>query len=132
MKRQANKFSFDVVIVGSGAGAMTAALRAHDLGLSVVVVEQSDQYGGTSAVSGGGIWIPNNDQIAQLGGSDSPDDALAYLKAATGFRLEYGWGGLDVDHDLWVPRTYDKPSSWGHHRQHKELTALMMTDRAAD
>ncbi|MFS2216615.1 FAD-dependent oxidoreductase [Telluria sp. Tellsp104] len=83
MKRQANKFSFDVVIVGSGAGAMTAALRAHDLGLSVVVVEQSDQYGGTSAVSGGGIWIPNNDQIAGLGGSDSPDDALAYLKAAT-------------------------------------------------
>jgi 3-oxosteroid 1-dehydrogenase len=59
---------FDVVIVGSGAGAMTAALRAHDNGLSVLAIEKSDVYGGTTAVSGGGIWIPCNDQIAALGG----------------------------------------------------------------
>jgi 3-oxosteroid 1-dehydrogenase len=83
MKLENHNTSFDVVIVGSGAGAMTAAVRAADLGLSVLMIEKSDQYGGTSAVSGGGIWIPNNDQIKALGGDDSPDDALSYLKAAT-------------------------------------------------
>ena len=51
-----------------------------------------------------------------------------YMYTPSGFRLEYGYGGLNVDNDLWIPRTYDKPSSWGHHRQHKELTALMMFD----
>ncbi|HET6718080.1 MAG TPA: FAD-dependent oxidoreductase, partial [Rhodocyclaceae bacterium] len=73
----------DVVVVGSGAGAMTAAVRAHDQGLKVVVVEKTELYGGTSAVSGGGIWIPNNDHIARDGGSDSEDEALTYLRAAT-------------------------------------------------
>ncbi|MGH8354140.1 MAG: FAD-dependent oxidoreductase, partial [Pseudomonas sp.] len=63
--------SCDVLVVGSGAGALTAALRAHDLGLQVLVIEKSDRYGGTSAVSGGGIWIPNNHRIAALGGQDS-------------------------------------------------------------
>src|SRR5690606_4749406 len=60
-------------------------------------------------------------------GRHSNDHMISfYMSTPSGFRLEYGWGGLDVDHDLWVPRTYDKPSSWGHRRQHKELTALMM------
>ena len=66
-------------------------------------------------------------------GRHSNDHMISfYMYTPSGFRLEYGWGGLDVDHDLWVPRTYDKPSSWGHRRQHKELTALMMSDRAPD
>jgi 2,3-dihydroxybiphenyl 1,2-dioxygenase len=54
-----------------------------------------------------------------------------YMYTPSGFRLEYGWGGLEVEHDLWVPRTYDKPSIWGHRRQHHELTALMMFDSPA-
>ncbi|MGL6070137.1 FAD-binding protein, partial [Craterilacuibacter sp.] len=57
------KQEFDVVVVGSGAGAMLTAIKAHDEGLSVVVLEKSGQYGGTSAISGGGIWIPLNEQI---------------------------------------------------------------------
>lgn len=73
----------DVLVVGSGAGAMTAALRAHDLGLSVLLVEKSDRYGGTSAISGGGIWIPNNHHIAALGGKDSPREAIRYIKTVT-------------------------------------------------
>lgn len=72
--------SYDVIVAGSGGGAMTAALRAHDLGLSVLVVEKSDRYGGTTAISGGGIWIPCNDQIEGLGGSDSYEEALTYLR----------------------------------------------------
>ncbi|GAA4883834.1 FAD-binding protein [Ferrimonas pelagia] len=72
--------SVDVVVVGSGAGAMTAALRANDLGQEVLVLEKSDQYGGTSAVSGGGIWVPNNHRITALGGQDSDAAAIEYIK----------------------------------------------------
>lgn len=75
---------YDVVVVGSGAGAMTAALRAHDQGLSVLMVEKAAEYGGTTAISGGGIWIPCNDQIEALGGNDSREQAQAYLRATVG------------------------------------------------
>lgn len=73
----------DVLVVGSGAGGMTAALRARDLGLDVLLVEKSDRYGGTSAVSGGGIWIPCNHRIAALGGSDSTQEATLYIRSVT-------------------------------------------------
>ena len=76
--------SYDVIVVGSGAGAMTSALFAADQGLSVLIVEKSDKYGGTSAISGGGIWIPNNHYFAAIGGQDSPELSMQYLKAATG------------------------------------------------
>ncbi len=85
-----NDFSaeFDVVIVGSGAGAMTAAVTAADKGLSVLVVEKTAQYGGTSALSGGGIWIPNNHHFKAIGGNDSEELAWTYLKAAVGERVD--------------------------------------------
>lgn len=75
---------YDVVVVGSGGGGMTAALCAQAQGMSSVVIEKSDKYGGTSAVSGGGIWIPCNDDIARTGGSDSYEEALTYLKHLIG------------------------------------------------
>ena len=50
----------DLVVAGSGAGGMTAALVGHDLGLRTLVVEKSDQFGGSSAMSGGVIWVPDN------------------------------------------------------------------------
>nr|UXE46184.1 3-oxosteroid 1-dehydrogenase [uncultured bacterium] len=74
---------FDVIVVGSGGGGMLAAICAHDLGQSVVVIEKGDVYGGTTAISGGAVWVPCNHQIAALGGADNRDEALAYLKAAT-------------------------------------------------
>jgi 3-oxosteroid 1-dehydrogenase len=74
---------FEVVVVGSGAGGMMTAICAHDLGQSVVVLEKSEVYGGTSAISGGGVWVPCNHLMGATGGSDSYDDALIYLRAAT-------------------------------------------------
>lgn len=79
---------YDLIVVGSGAGAMTAAVVAADQGLSVLVVEKSAQYGGTSALSGGGIWIPNNHYFKAIGGNDSEELAWTYLKAAVGDRVD--------------------------------------------
>ncbi|ATE65855.1 FAD-binding protein [Rhizorhabdus dicambivorans] len=80
----ADASEYDVVVVGSGAGGLLAAIRAHDLGLRPIVIEKSDRYGGTSAVSGGAIWIPNN---AFLGDQDSPAKALGYLEKVTEGRV---------------------------------------------
>lgn len=70
----------DLVVVGSGAGALLGAVRAADAGLSVLVVEKSNLVGGTSATSGGGIWIPCNHDQARAGVSDSLSDAFRYVK----------------------------------------------------
>lgn len=75
---------YDVIVVGSGAGALTAACRARDLGNTVLVVEKASSFGGTSASSGGGLWIPNNHLMPGVGIEDSEQDALAYLLALTG------------------------------------------------
>jgi len=73
--------SVDVVVVGSGAGAMTAALVAADRHGEVLIIEKSGEYGGTSAMSGGGIWIPNSHLAAQAGNADSEDEAFTYVRA---------------------------------------------------
>ncbi|WP_455731970.1 FAD-binding protein, partial [Burkholderia stabilis] len=78
---QAQQYTFDVVVVGSGAGALLAACRAADRGLSVVVIEKTGLYGGTSAVSGGGIWVPCNHHIAELGATDTREAARRYIDA---------------------------------------------------
>ena len=70
----------DVLVIGSGAGGMMAANRAHDRGLDTIVIERTDLFGGTSALSGGGVWIPCNHDIKDR---DSRDDALTYLRACT-------------------------------------------------
>ncbi|WLD65526.1 FAD-binding protein [Pseudomonas sp. OVF7] len=80
----------DVLVIGSGAGGMTAALRAHDLGLDALLIEKSTEYGGTSAVSGGGIWIPDNHRIQALGGNDSTEEATAYIRAVTHGEIDDG------------------------------------------
>lgn len=73
----------DVLVVGSGAGAMVAALTAHDRGASTLLIEKSSLYGGSSAKSGGGLWIPNNHLMQEAGLEDSPAAAMDYLKAVT-------------------------------------------------
>ena len=70
----------DVIVVGSGAAALAAACRVHDLGATVRVLEKTDMIGGNSATSGGGIWVPNNERIADAGIEDSEEDAYSYLR----------------------------------------------------
>jgi 3-oxosteroid 1-dehydrogenase len=74
----------DVLVVGSGAGAMTAALRARDQGGRTLVIEKTDRYGGASAMSSCVLWIPNNHLMAEAGVDDSPEEAWEYLKGTTG------------------------------------------------
>ncbi|MBS0391820.1 MAG: FAD-dependent oxidoreductase [Proteobacteria bacterium] len=71
---------FDVVVVGSGAGALLAAIRAADQGLKALVVEKMPLLGGTSATSGGGIWIPDNHDMPKAGLRDSVQAAFRYVK----------------------------------------------------
>ncbi len=70
--------TYDVVVVGSGAAGAMAALRAASNGLSVLIVEKAHKYGGTSATSGGVMWLPNH-QLAP--GDDSREQAMQYLEA---------------------------------------------------
>ena len=70
---------YDVVVIGAGAGGMTAAAVAAAEGLSVVLIEKTQFVGGTTAWSGGMIWIPVNAQMRQAGLSDSPSAAADYL-----------------------------------------------------
>ena len=71
----------DVLVVGSGNGALTAALCAFESGVrDVLVVEKSDRYGGTSATSGGGVWIPCNRYAREAGAQDSLEAAREYLQ----------------------------------------------------
>ena len=72
----------DVLVVGSGCGGLTAALTANITNASkVLVIEKNKLIGGTSATSGGVIWIPNNHHAIQAGADDSLSDAKDYLKA---------------------------------------------------
>ncbi|MFJ9365484.1 3-oxosteroid 1-dehydrogenase [Nocardia sp. NPDC101769] len=81
------EFEFDVVVVGSGAAGMTAALTAAYRGLSVTLIEKSRLFGGSTARSGGGIWVPNNPVLQAAGVPDSPELARTYLKAVVGDRV---------------------------------------------
>lgn len=74
----------DVLVIGSGAGGLTAAITAAKSGLTVTLLEATAVFGGTTAFSGGGVWIPANHHQPELGVDDSAEDAEAYLKAVLG------------------------------------------------
>jgi 3-oxosteroid 1-dehydrogenase len=71
-----NTESYDIVIVGSGAAGASAALRAAELGMSVIILEKAHKFGGTSATSGGVLWVPNHQLTPN---DDSREKALHYL-----------------------------------------------------
>lgn len=76
--------TFDFVIAGSGAGSMAAALYMRSVGKRVLILEKTDMIGGSTARSGGVMWIPNNPFMQRDGVEESYDRAQTYLEAVTG------------------------------------------------
>jgi succinate dehydrogenase/fumarate reductase flavoprotein subunit len=76
----------DVAVVGSGAAGLTAAIAAADGGATALVLEKADLLGGTSAFSGGMLWVPGNEPAAAAGVEDSDDHALTYIRRLTNGR----------------------------------------------
>ncbi|WP_297607854.1 3-oxosteroid 1-dehydrogenase [Nocardia sp.] len=75
---------YDVVVVGSGAAGMTAALTAAHRGLRVVLIEKAAHFGGSTARSGGGVWIPGNKALKASGRPDDREEARTYLHSIIG------------------------------------------------
>ncbi|WP_055401950.1 MULTISPECIES: FAD-binding protein [unclassified Mycobacterium] len=73
----------DVLVVGSGGGGMTAALTANAAGLDALVVEKSSFFGGSTALSGGGIWVPGAPAQRREGYAPSPEGVVEYLRRIT-------------------------------------------------
>ncbi|CQD03413.1 3-ketosteroid-delta-1-dehydrogenase [Mycobacterium europaeum] len=73
----------DVLVVGSGGGGMTAALTAQAAGLDTLVVEKSSFFGGSTALSGGGIWVPGAPAQRREGYAPEPERVVEYLRRIT-------------------------------------------------
>lgn len=79
---------YDLVVLGAGAGGLTAALVSAIEGMRTLLIEKSDQVGGTTARSSGTVWIPNNPEQRRLGITGDAEAALEYLDALVGGRAE--------------------------------------------
>jgi succinate dehydrogenase/fumarate reductase flavoprotein subunit len=84
MKRLSKGRVCDVLVVGSGAGGLATAITAKKHGLSVIVIEKESVFGGTTAFSGGVLWIPGNRHGKANNPKDTHEAARRYLKAETG------------------------------------------------
>jgi succinate dehydrogenase/fumarate reductase flavoprotein subunit len=73
--------SWDVVIIGSGASGLSAAVAAHDSGASVAIIDKADTVGGTAAISGGVVWAPGNAHMAGVDPEADRQGALAYFRS---------------------------------------------------
>lgn len=108
---------FDVIVVGAGTG-MYAALAAHSAGLRVLLVEKSEYLGGSTAMSGGGIWAPGNRVLRAAGLADTKERVLGYLDEVVGDSAPRSRRVAFVDHtapalDLLMDYTM---LSWAHMR----------------
>ncbi|ARF16685.1 FAD-dependent oxidoreductase [Sporosarcina ureae] len=77
-------YEYDVIVVGSGASGFSAAITGKKEGLKTVLIEKEKVFGGASALSGGGVWIPNNRYLVEGGVQDSFQEAKTYLDATVG------------------------------------------------
>lgn len=75
---------YDVVVVGSGAAGLSAALTAAKRGFKVLLAEKTDKWGGSTAKSAGMVWVPGNKQLQRVGGNDNKELGRQYLKACVG------------------------------------------------
>jgi len=89
---------FDFVVVGSGGGGMTAALVAAAAGRSTVVIEKASSFGGSTGLSGGAIWIPNNPELRRHGHNDARSSIRRYLDLLTEGRVATTRLDAYVDH----------------------------------
>jgi succinate dehydrogenase/fumarate reductase flavoprotein subunit len=78
----------DLLVAGSGASGMTAAIVAAKNGLKVIVVEKEPVFGGTTALSGGYLWVPNNPVSQDAGVKDSKEAALSYIRHEAGNQFD--------------------------------------------
>ena len=78
----------DLLVVGSGAGALSTAVTAAHLGLKVLVVEKDPHYGGTTAWSGGWMWIPRNHLALKAGIAEPIEKPLSYLQHELGEQFD--------------------------------------------
>ncbi len=109
----------DVIVVGSGGAALTAATLAADGGARVLIVEQSEMIGGTTAVSGGVLWIPRNSHMADAGMDDSREEALAYVRHLA--------MGLEPDPELLEVFVDTAPVALSYLEQHTPLATTSLT-----
>jgi len=89
--------STDVIVLGSGAAGLTAALTARIEGADVVVLEKGELVGGTSAWSGGALWVPVNPKAAEAGLHDAREDALAYIDSLSNGMIDPAMAAVFVD-----------------------------------
>lgn len=94
-----NEQIYDFVIVGSGGGSTPAALLMHERGKSVLIIEKSEMIGGTSAYSGGVIWVPNNPILNEAGGGDSHERSREYLDGIIG---DFTPSSTAAKRDAWI------------------------------
>lgn len=102
----------DVLVIGSGGGGMTAALTAHAAGLDTVVIEKAAQFGGSTALSGGGIWVPGAPAQRRDGYSPDPEGVKTYLKQITGGLVSDARISAYVDSAPAMMEFLEKLSSW--------------------
>jgi 3-oxosteroid 1-dehydrogenase len=88
---------FDVIVLGTGAAGLTAAITAHDGGARVALFEKAATVGGTSAWSGGQLWIPNNHHQRAAGKDDSREEALRYLMSLSHGMIDAAMAATYVD-----------------------------------
>lgn len=88
---------YDVIVLGTGGAGLTAAIKAHDEGAKVAVFEKAERVGGTTAWSGGMVWIPDNHHMPELGIEDSREDALTYLMSLSHGLIDPEFAAAFVD-----------------------------------